>query len=471
MTRRTSLTVLSAATAALLSASLPSPGAIAEPTTGPADPATVDRSDLPLQTRVLGGVWDQVRPLIDQDGVADDPAFYTVPDTMTDAELQSLAPGTVLRERTLQYNMVGIEVPLTVTQILYATTNARGEIEPNVTSVIAPPGKSDGNVLAYQSFYDSSNPVDNPSRTIAGNVALGGLLVSVETLLFAPALLAGHPVILADTEGADANFAAGPVYGRATLDSIRAAEQAASSPVTDSDRIGLLGYSGGAIASSWAVALMPEYAPEFVTRTVGVAEGGVFVNPGSNLAYAGDGLLWSGVVGLALSSLAQTYDIDTGTYFTEYGQTVMADMSSLSIVEAAARYPGLHWSDLARPEYPTPESAPEVKAVIDAINLGNAATPQTPMFIGQGTGGTLELTPEHETLGAGDAVMIAGDVRSLARQYCADGASVEYRQYEGLSHVLSVLPWLPEAYAWIEGRFAGAPVTDNCSTIAPGNQL
>ncbi len=108
-----------------------------------------------------------------------------------------------------------------VTQLLYATPNVLGEIEPNVTSVIHPPQGSDGNVVAYQSFYDSSEPADNPSRIIAGNQTTGGLITSIETAIIAPALMAGHPVVLADTEGAEANFAGGPGYGNATLDSLR----------------------------------------------------------------------------------------------------------------------------------------------------------------------------------------------------------------------------------------------------------
>jgi hypothetical protein len=460
LTRSATLTALSASTAAAVAASCLVPTTAADP---------VDRSTLPLQTQLMGGMWDNVRPLIDHDSLGDDQAFYTAPEG---TDLQSLAPGTVLKERTVPYHVAGIEIPLTAVQILYTTTNARGEIEPNVTSVIAPPdGKSDGNVVAYQSAYDSANPKDNPSRIIAGNMSLGGIIPTAETTILAPALLAGHPVVLADTEGAGANFAAGPVYGRATLDSLRAAGATASSPVNDTDHIGFLGYSGGSIASGWAAALMPSYAPELTDRTVGVAEGGVLVNPVSNLTYAGDGIIWSGVVGFALTTLARTYGIDIDQYLTDYGVTVLQDLSNLSIVEAAARYPGLHWSDLAKPEYPTPESAPEVKKVIDEINLGNSGTPQVPMFMGQATGGFWEGTPNTGSQGQGDGIMVAGDVRSIARQYCEDGADITYHEYQLLSHVMGMVPWIAEALPWLQGRFDGAPVSNNCGNILPGNEL
>ncbi|MHB1999865.1 MAG: hypothetical protein ACYCSI_06735 [Solirubrobacteraceae bacterium] len=67
--------------------------------------------------------------------------------------------------------------------------------------------------------------------------------------------------------------------------------------------------------------------------------------------------------------------------------------------------------------------------------------------------------------------MIAGDVRSLAREYCARGATLDYVQYEHLSHVPSALQWLPEAYAWLSARFLGLPAPSDCAQIALGNSL
>jgi hypothetical protein len=49
--------------------------------------------------------------------------------------------------------------------------------------------------------------------------------------------------------------------------------------------------------------------------------------------------------------------------------------------------------------------------------------------------------------------------------------AVQYEEYEHLSHVPSATVWLPEADAWLAGRFAGLPAPQNCSSIAPGNSL
>lgn len=185
----------------------------------PASAAPADRSDLPLQTQIIGGFWDGVRPLLDVQNPADDKTFYEVPEELGDTGVADLAPGTVLRERTFNYHVATLEVPVKVTQVLYVTTDALAANETNVTSIVHPPTKSDGNVISYQSFYDSANPLDNPSRMIAGNLSLGGLIPAFETSFLVPALALGHPVVVADTQGKDANFAAGPAYGATTLDS------------------------------------------------------------------------------------------------------------------------------------------------------------------------------------------------------------------------------------------------------------
>lgn len=345
---------------------------------GSATPTAAAQSS---QHEVVSGAWEGVRPAIEHVDPHDDPAFYEAP---TDIDLAATAPGTVLRERELNYHVATLETPVRVTQLLYATTNVRGEIEENVTSVMHPPVPASGNVISYQSFYDSLNPADNPSRIIAGNQTLGGLMTTLESGFIAPALLSGHAVVLSDIQGKDANFAAGPGYGTATLDSLRAATNSPAAPVGADSRIGLFGYSGGAIASNWAAILMPEYAPELEPRVVGVAQGGLFVNPGNNLTYAGEGPVWSGVVAMALVGLSRAYDVDFSRYLTEHGTRVLEDVRNLSIIEAFGRYPSMRWSEIIRPEFPTPQDAPEIMDLIREVNMGNAATPTVPMFIFQG---------------------------------------------------------------------------------------
>ena len=97
--------------------------------------------------------------------------------------------------------------------------------------------------------------------------------------------------------------------------------------------------------------------------------------------------------------------------------------------------------------------------------------PDVPELIAQGTGGQQDGTNPSATYGAGDGVMLAGDVRSYAREVCASGDPVEYQEFAGLSHEQTEAPWLSATLPWLTARFAGAPAPQDCSAIAPGNSL
>src|SRR6202020_1046503 len=154
----------------------------------------------------------------------DDPFYSSTGST----SLDSVAPGTVLNTRRFHYHLFGFPTLLETTQLLYRSTSQTGKPTVNVTSIIKPPFRFDATrVISYQSAYDSLNP-------------------NVEAAVFGQFLAEGYTVIVPDTEGQRANFAAGPEYGMNTLDSIRAALN--SSAVPNDAKLAMLGYSGGAIA-------------------------------------------------------------------------------------------------------------------------------------------------------------------------------------------------------------------------------
>ena len=72
------------------------------------------------------------------------------------------------------------------------------------------------------------------------------------------------------------------------------------------------GYSGGSLASGWAAALQPKYAPELKKNLIGAALGG-FVTNITATAEATDGTLFAGLVPNALSGLANEYRIQRNT--------------------------------------------------------------------------------------------------------------------------------------------------------------
>jgi secretory lipase len=409
------------------------------------------------------------------------PAQASVPTPSTDRfykytakkPLKDIKPGAVLKTRTVPYHVVGLALPLKATQLLYRSTDQRGKPSVNVTSVVSSPGHTtSAKAVSYQSFYDSLSSADEPSYAISGGRSLGGMIPDVELALFGPFLLQGYSIIIPDTEGQHADFAAGPEYGTLTLDAIRAASSSKSTGLSKSTKVGMIGYSGGAIATGWAAALAPTYAPDVNRRLVGAAEGGVLVNPAHNLHYIDGSLVWAGVTVMAVVGISRAFHIDLTPYLNSYGLKVYKKLRSASIATVLGAYPGLTWAKLAKPAYATPESIPIYVRSVNKLNLGSRGTPTIAMFIGQGANGVLEGTAGNKPgIGKGDGVMIAGDVRSLARQYCSHGATIKYTQYDLTSHVTTVPQWLPTAISWLNQRFTGGAAPNNCSTIAAGNSL
>jgi hypothetical protein len=387
--------------------------------------------------------------------------------------LADKAPGTVLKTRTLSYHVAGIALPVRVVQLLYRSAGSLGQPTVNVTSVLEPPVPSlSPRAVSYQSFYDSLNPADEPSAQIAGDVTLGGLVADAESVVIVPLLLQGYTVIVPDTEGQTADFASGPEYGVNTLNSIRAATSSPLTGLTASTPIGMFGYSGGAIATDWAAQMAPSYAPGVNRELVGAAEGGVLVDPAHNLTYVSGSSIWAGIIPMAVIGIARGFHIDIKPYLSSYGLHLYSALQKASIINVLGQYPGLTFAQLVKPQYANPASIPILVKVENELNAGSRGSPTIPMFIGQGANGTAEGTPGNKPgIGPGDGVMVTGDVRTLARDFCASGTAVDYIQYDALSHITTFAVWAPAALDWLGGLFAGIPASNDCAQIPPGNSL
>jgi hypothetical protein len=397
-------------------------------------------------------------------------SFYTYTGS---TPLARIKPGTVLKTRTLSYHVVGIALPVQVVQLVYRSAGALGQPTTNVTSVLEPPvPPSSPRAVSYQSFYDSLNPADEPSVQIAGDVTLGGFVTDAESVVIAPLLLQGYTVIVPDTEGQTADFASSPEYGTSTLNSIRAATNSPLTGLTKTTPVGLFGYSGGAIATGWAAQMAPSYAPDVNRQLVGAAEGGVLVDPAHNLTYVNGSSIWAGIIPMSIIGIARGFHIDITPYLNSYGRQLYNSLQNASIANVLGQYPGLTFAQLVKPRYANPASIPVLVKVENELNAGSLGSPTIPMFIGQGANGILEGTPGNKPgIGRGDGVMVAGDVRTLARDFCASGTAVDYTQYDALSHVTTFPVWAPAALAWLDGLFAGSQAANDCSQIAPGNSL
>lgn len=388
--------------------------------------------------------------------------------------LSQLAPGTVLKTRTIPYRIQDLALPLKVTQLLYRSTDALGQPSANVTSVIEPAFNSlfgTLRVLSYQSAYDSLNPDDEPSVSIAGGKSSGAIAMNIETALIAPFLVQGYSVVVSDTEGQKADFAAGPEYGYNTLDSLRAAYGSPLVNIPSFAKTALIGYSGGAIASEWASELAPSYAPDIDRRLVGTAIGGVLVDPAHNFHYVEGSDTWAAVMAMALVGVSRSYQLDLRQYLNAYGKQVYDDVQAGFLLDVLPKYPNLTWQQIARPEYPFPETIPEYVATVNKLRMGTGGTPNNPLMITEGTDGSGDGTADDKPgIGPGDGVMVSGDVRSLARDYCGRGVPIKFTEV-AKGHGETILKWFGQTLGWVNGRMAGLRAPNDCATIPEGNSL
>lgn len=382
--------------------------------------------------------------------------FYSHP-----GSLAKLAPGTVLRTRPVSIAESGNATPVTATQVLYRTTGQLGQPTATVATVIRPAFRAAlraaaPRLVAYQTAYDALGSQCDPSYTLRGGNPGYRTAQAEEQLILAYAA-AGDVVVVPDYEGERLDWGAGQESGYGTLDAVRAAEHllrlaASRTPV------GMVGYSGGSIATDFAAELAPRYAPQL--DIVGTAEGGVPAHYFHNMSYVNGSSDWSGVIPAVLVSLARAYRVSFRPYLSRYGIKVAHQVSRECINSFAAGYPGLTIQRLLRPRYRNYRRIHDLVAIGDHMIMGRTGTPREPMYIGVG-----------DSDGTGDGIMVTADVRALAHAYCARGTSVQLSVFSGQPHTAAAVPFEVGAMRFLTRRLAGLPVADGCASIGAGDSL
>ena len=196
--------------------------------------------------------------------------FYTEPH-----DFQTALPGTVLRYREAPGNITAVfPAASKMYNILYRTSDALDRFSWAVTTLMVPKNpynaeaaeqvdsceKQGTALLSYQLAYDSCALDSSPSYSLYAESEL-----PTEKDITS-ALELGWFVSVPDYEGPLASFGSGVQAAHATLDAVRAVLNLAG----DNAEIGLSpdakstlwGYSGGSVASEWAVELQGSYAPD-----------------------------------------------------------------------------------------------------------------------------------------------------------------------------------------------------------------
>jgi len=358
-------------------------------------------------------------------------------------------PGTILRSRTIPFDAVGATRPVRDVQLLYVTTDELGHRTVSVATVLRPLGgaaTATSGLVSYQAAYDALGSQCDPSYTLRAGTSAAPIV---------PYLAAGDTVVTADYEGEDLAEGAGQQYGYETLDAVRAAEHWLGVPEA-STPVGMVGYSGGSVATEFASELAQGYAPHL--DLVAVAEGGLPVDPFHNLAYVDHpGSAWTWVIPVHLEGAARAVHLrDLDQYLTPQGiAAVEADQT-----RCVGEFAGLTTAELLKPKYRDIEKVAVFTRIFDHLIMGRTGTPRAPLFIGNGRSDAI-----------GDGVMVTGDVQQLAYTYCRRGVPVELHVYDGLDHQQAGPPFLDQAEVFLTRRFAHLPVRNGCADIGPGDSL
>ncbi|MDI6627100.1 MAG: lipase family protein [Rhodococcus sp. (in: high G+C Gram-positive bacteria)] len=431
-------TAISVMTAAVAFAAMTTPAA-----------AAPDSPEVEIQAPLAPFTWPKI-PEFDTD-------FYLPPADVVAAA----APGQIIAARPVELATLNV-IPTQVDawQLSFRSNNGRDEPIAAVTTVIKPRGASAAPrpLISIQLAEDSLAAYCAPSYAMrAGAIpwpVTGAVTSGAQFLEVQAALAQGWAVSVPDHQGPNNSFAAGPVAGRITLDGIRAAENFAPMQLAgEATKVGMSGYSGGAIATGHAAELAGSYAPEL--DIVGVTEGGTPAELGALVDNAnntlGSGIVAAGIIGASREDPELARFIDE--HIDPVGRTLFSAKDNLCVGYTSALLPFLNLKGFLRTEG-DPIQQPVVKKALSAMRLGDT-TPNMPLYV-------YHSNP--------DWLVPIGPVNAMVDSYCSrPGADVTYTRDHFSEHITLELIAFPSAVLWMRDRFAGIPVEPGCRTNDVGS--
>ncbi|MFR9752485.1 lipase family protein [Nocardia sp. 004] len=374
--------------------------------------------------------------------------FYAAP-----ADLAAYQPGDVLGVRALP--PLAIFPGSTVTLVKFRSTNSRGAPIAATTTVLTPFGhRPGGPLLSYQHFINGLGTECAVSHKLYSDDL--NLMVTVPSLNVV--LAQGWSVALPDHLGPQFALGAARLGGQIVLDGVRAVKRLPALNVQRSPAV-IAGYSGGGLATAWAAALQPMYAPEL--KLAGAAIGGAPMNLETMAEALGLGPHPSfGIAMAAAIGLEREYPdrLPISSYLNPRGLAVAdAMVNSCSNDILAAGTGG------SAGEYVTSTSifdSRDARSVVAENSLElYAGVPETPIF---------------EWHSPDDQEIPVDAIEHTIRRWCAAGVRVQTRQVPtveylptverlpGVEHLSAAALGAPEALLWLEARVRGEPAPTNC---------
>lgn len=303
--------------------------------------------------------------------------------------------------------------------------------------------RPDGPLLSYQHIINGLGTQCAPSRalystdpnlTIREAPALNGVLQR------------GWAVALPDHLGPNSAYGAARLGGQITLDGIRAAQRLPDLGLVHSP-VAMAGYSGGGMATAWAAALAPTYAPEL--DIAGVAAGGVPMNISKMAKVLGDnphpafGLAMAAAIGLERE------------YPDRFPLSSQLNAQGLSIRDKIAN--GCTNEIMA---FGAGHSAPELASTMQMTS--------DPGVWEIGDENSLELypgvptAPMYEWHATNDVLIPIDAIDNTIARYCGAGARVLSEKFLSPDHLTTAVFGLPAAIDYLDQRIRGLSAPSNC---------
>jgi hypothetical protein len=375
----------------------------------------------------------------------DDP-FFAVPPSH---KLAGKPNGAVLKARPVELSTLGTPIAATAWQLEYKTIDVHGQPSAYGATLMIPDVPWDGPgprpLVSYQTAEDGVGSKCSPSYALSAGPEAADSNSAPEANAMNLALNRGWAVVAPDYEGPRSEFLGVKGQARGVIDGVRAAlryRQGGLAP--HRTPVGLWGYSGGALASSFAAQLQPRYAPDL--RLTGVALGGVPGDMYATMRAFSGGAAGGGIV-VGLVGIDRSYPrLNLTTYLNDAGRSALANSQTDCIGDSVAKYPGAKIEDFLTD--PAVLQDPRILNLFKRISpLWFRGTPQTPVY------------DYHAVF---DELAPIGPDRQLVARYCAEGVTVQHYEDYTSEHVSLLASNAPAAMDWFGDRFAGLPAPTNC---------
>ncbi|AZG47137.1 lipase family protein [Gordonia insulae] len=379
--------------------------------------------------------------------------FYDAP-----ADLDGMRPGEIIRSRQVELKDYWASHHRSAArQLLYRSTDLNDTPGVAATTVVLPRKRArDGEfqLLSFQCAIDAVTSQCFPSYALRKGADSSKTIAPFEFLVVRRALAKGWAVSIPDHEGMLGAWGAPREPGYRTLDGIRAALAVDDHELSAETPIGLWGYSGGGMATSWAAEMAAEYAPEL--NIIGAVLGSPVGDMASALMRLNGGF-HAGLPVMAIEGLRRVYpelDRVIVDHATDSGRRHLAEIAAMPTLDALRRFKSHDIDDYLDIPLADVLARPEIVEMMNDLQLGTHA-PTIPLLVVQAV---------H------DEVISVDDIDGQVDRYRDQGAAVTYVR-DQLSEHYSLLPLSgPLAVSWLAHRLEGRPHRNRTVTAVAGQR-